>query len=145
MTTLTKKRWIALALAASAAPALAQEPLPERRSITHEDAREATATMQPFDALDRSADGFLQWEEVRNEMTRLFHQTDADDNGFLSQSEIVFSQRLHDLADRNHDGVVDLRELMAETAAVFVLADADDDGKISRDEISAAKKKEGIQ
>jgi len=142
---MTTKRWIVLALAACAVPALAQDSAPEGRGMTHEQAREATATLKPFDALDRNADGYLQWEEIRNEMTRLFHQTDADDNGFLGQSEIVFSQRLHDLADRNKDGVVDLRELMAETAAVFHLADTDDDGKISREEATAAKEKEGIQ
>lgn len=139
------KSWIVLALAAGALPALAQQPAQEGQTITHEQAREATATLKPFEAMDRDADGYLSWEEIRNEMTRLFHQVDGDDSGFLGQSEIVFSQRLHDLADRNKDGVVDLRELMAQTSAVFILADTDDDGQLSREEVTAAKAKEGIQ
>jgi hypothetical protein len=136
---------LALALALCATTALAQDEPKGGVDIVHSPAQPAAGQLEPFDAIDRNADGFLSWEEMRNEVTRIFHETDADGNGLLTEEEFSFGERHRQLADANGDGEVDARELQAHAAAVFRAADADKDHQLSREEATAAKQKEGLQ
>jgi Ca2+-binding EF-hand superfamily protein len=122
--------WTLLALLLGALPASAQP---------------ASGKLESFDAIDRNADGLLQWEEVRNQMVRIFHDADRDGNGVLTADEFSFGGRHFELADANKDGKVTQRELIAYAAAVFGAADTSGDEKLSREEAAAAKQKEGLQ
>ena len=104
---MTRVRWTALALAMAALPAWAQEaPPPAEQTIHHvEAATPAPGKLEPFDAIDRNADGFLQWEEVRNQIVKLF---------------LVFSAKRVDHADRYERRGRCLRAFRAGRAAVHL-------------------------
>lgn len=137
----------ALALALVAWPAAAQQPEPSSGpEIRHvEAATPAPGKLEPFDAIDRDADGFLQWEEVRNQMIKVFHDSDVDGSGALIGDEFHFNETHRTGADMNHDGKITQRELVAYAAAVFGRADLDNDEKLSRQEASDAKAKEDLK
>ena len=140
------RHWAALALALAALPAAAQEATPAGREIHVTAAATPAATkLEPFDAIDRDADGFLQWEEVRNQIIKMFHDNDRDGNGALSGGEFAFNERHRAGADMNHDGKITQRELVAYSAAVFGAAGLDNDEKLSRQEASDVTKKEDLK
>lgn len=144
---MTRVRWTAWALAMAALPASAQEaPPPADQPIHHVEAATPTpGKLEPFDAIDRDADGFLQWEEIRNQLIKIFHDTDRDGSGALSADEFSFNAEHRARADMNRDGRITQRELVAYSAAVFGGADLDNDEKLSREEATAANEKEKLQ
>ena len=136
----------ALALALLALPAAAQEPQPTEQAIHHVEAvPPAAGKLESFDAIDRDADGFLEWEEIRNQLVRIFHDTDRDGSGALTAEEFSFNERHRGLADMNQDGRITQRELVAYSAAVFGGADLDNDEKLSRAEATSAVEKEDLK
>lgn len=144
---MTRVRWTALALAMAALPAWAQEAQPPAEQTIHhvEAATPAPGKLEPFDAIDRNADGFLQWEEVRNQIVKLFLDSDRDGSGALAPEEFGFEARHRESADMNHDGKITQRELVAYSAAVFGGADLDNDEQLSRQEATDVSKKENLQ
>lgn len=140
--------WTALALLLAALPVAAQPPqTPPAEQEIHfaAAATPAPGKLEPFDAIDRDADGFLQWEEVRNQIIKIFHDTDRDGSGALTGDEFSFNERHRTGADMNHDGKITQRELVAYSAAVFGAADLDNDEKLSRQEASDVTKKEDLK
>ena len=136
--------WITLALALLAAPGFAQDTGQDGEDASHGEAQPVTAKVEPFTSIDHNADDFLDWEEVRNMVTRIFHNTDADGDGALVAEEFIFGDEHWELSDQDGDGKVDLPELIMHAADVFAAGDTDGDEKLSRDEAKATKEKEGL-
>ena len=134
-----------LALTLGALPAMAQEAQSTEKTIQYTEARPAVGKLESFDAIDRDADEFLEWEEIRNQLVRIFHDTDRDGSGALDEKEFSFNERHRGLADMNHDGKITQRELVAYSAAVFGAADLDADEKLSRQEATDAQEKEDLK
>ena len=126
-----------------AMPALAQDA-EESEAPFYEKAELATGEIEPFEDIDYDADGFLQWQEVRNMVTRLFLGADADGDEMLTPDEFNFGEAHWEFSDRNKDGKVDLREMIAHASQIFATADLNNDEKLSPAEGEAAKKREGL-
>lgn len=126
---------LALALCASAVQG--QETPPTDEPIHHTEAAPAAAEVDSFAAIDRDADGFIQWEEMRNLMVRTFQDADHDHSGALAGDEMKLEESKRGLIDVNMDGKISQRELVAYTAAVFGQADVNADEKLSREEATA--------
>lgn len=112
--------------------------------IFYENAELATGEIEPFEDIDYDADGFLQWQEIRNMVTRLFIDADTDGDEQLSPEEFNFSEDHWEFSDRNKDGRVDLREMISHASQIFAAADLNNDEKLSPAEGEAAKKREGL-
>lgn len=133
---------ILLALSVVAAPAVAQEG--EADDVSHGEAELVTVELAPFDAIDRNADEYVSWEEIRNEVTKIFYDSDTDGNNILSREEFAFDNRHWRLSDVNGNNEVNLRELQAHAAIVFGEADTNGDDKLSRAEGAAARERENL-
>lgn len=143
---MTRGFWTALLLGLATLPAAAQEIAPADQPIHHvAAATPAPGKLESFDAIDRNADGFLQWEEIRNQLIRIFHDTDRNGDAALAADEFSFNAEHRALADMNQDGKITQRELVAYSAAVFGRADLDNDEQLSRPEATAATEKEKLQ
>ena len=119
-----RSSWIAVAAFAvvlCAAPVRGQETPPVDQPIHHTEAAPATAEVDSFAAIDHDADGFIQWEEMRNLMVKTFQDADHDHSGALAGDEMKLEESKRALIDANKDGKISQRELVAYTAAVFGL------------------------
>lgn len=137
---MTRNSWAAVAVLAQALCASAvrgQETPPTDEPIHHTEAAPAAAEVDSFAAIDRDADGFLQWEEMRNLMVKTFQDADHDQSGALAGDELKLEESKRPLIDLNKDGKISQRELVAYTAAVFGQADVNADEKLSREEATA--------
>ena len=109
-----------------------------------EDAEPVVGEIEPFEAIDYNADGFLQWQEVRNMVVRLFMTADVNGDMFLSREEFNFQDEHWDMSDKDKNGSVDLKEMQAHAALIFAAADENNDERLSPEEGAAAKKREGL-
>ncbi len=134
---MNRNSWVALAVALCVVPAWAQETPPADQPIHHTEAAPATAEVDAFAAIDHDADGFIQWEEMRNLMVKTFQDADHDHSGALVGDEMKLEESKRGLIDVNKDGKISQRELVAYTAAVFGQADVNGDEKLSREEATA--------
>lgn len=129
--------WAAWTVLLCTSPAWGQDAPPVDRTIHHTEAAPAKAEADSFAALDHDADGFIQWEEMRNVMVKAFHDADHDRSGVLAGDELKLDEAKRAAIDMNKDGKVSQREFIAYAAAAFGQADADADEKLSRAEATA--------
>lgn len=134
-----KVLWATIALSLIGLPALSQES-----EIDYVEAEEVKGQLQEFEAIDRNADGELSWEEIRNQVVKIFHDSDTNGDGALDESEFKLGEAHWVLSDINENGKVDLQELSAHAAIVFGHADTNGDDKLSKAEAEAAREKEGL-
>jgi hypothetical protein len=123
-----------------ASPAVAQDD--DERFF--EDAEPVVGEIEPFEAIDYNADGFLQWQEVRNMVVRLFKTADVNGDMFLSREEFNFQDEHWDMSDKDKNSRVDLQEMQAHAALIFAAADENNDERLSPEEGAAAKTREGL-
>jgi hypothetical protein len=109
-----------------------------------EDAEPVVGEIEPFEAIDYNADGFLQWQEVRNMVARLFLTADVNGDRYLDRDEFNFQDEHWEMSDKDKNSKVDLREMESHAALIFAAADTNNDEKLSPGEGEAAKKKEGL-
>ena len=114
-----------------------QETPPVDQSIHHTEAAPAAAEVDSFSAMDHDADGYIQWEEMRNVTVKAFRDADHDQSGALAGDEMKLEEAKRPMIDLNKDGKISQRELVAFMAAVFGQADANADEKLSREEATA--------
>ena len=130
-----------MALAVLAVPVLAQESGDDE---TFTEAEEVTGKLEPFDAIDYNNDDHLSWEEIRNQVVRIFLETDLNGDNHLTKEEFSYGDRHFILSDINNNELVELQELQAHAAIIFGAADTDGDDMLSRKEAETAKKAEGL-
>lgn len=128
---------IAIAVVLCASPALGQEAPPIDLPLQYTEAAPAAAEVDSFAAMDHDADGYIQWEEMRNVTVKAFHDADHDQSGALAGNEMKLEEAKRPMIDLNKDGKISQRELVAFMAAVFGQADANADEKLSREEATA--------
>ena len=121
-------------------PALAQDD----GDRFFDEAEPVVGEIEPFETIDYNADGFLDWQEVRNMVVRLFMEADKNGDLFLSRDEFNFQDEHWERADKDKNGKVDLREMQAHAALIFAAADQNNDEQLSPEEGEAAKKEEGL-
>lgn len=129
--------WAAIAILLWTAPVWGQDAPPVDQPIHYTEAAPAKAEADSFAAMDRDADGFIQWEEMRNVMVKAFHDADHDRSGWLAGEELKLDETKRAAIDMNKDGKLSQREFIAFTAAAFGQADVDADEKLSRAEATA--------
>jgi hypothetical protein len=142
--TLKNSIWIAVATAMLATPLLAQDDATPAEDESYTEAQPVTGKLAPFDAIDRNNDEMLSWEEVRNQVTRIFYDTDLDGDESIDHDEFTFNEDHWKQADLNHNNLLSLSELIAHAAMVFGVADTDGDDQLSREEGAAIRKKEKL-
>lgn len=132
-----RSSWAAMAVLLCASPVWGQETPPADQPIHHTEAAPATAEVDAFASIDHDADGFIQWEEMRNLTVKTFQDADHDHSGALAGDEMKLEESKRGPIDVNKDGKVSQRELVAYMAAVFGQADVNADEKLSREEATA--------
>jgi Ca2+-binding EF-hand superfamily protein len=129
--------WAALAVLLCISPAWGQDAPPVDQPIHHTEAAPAKGEADSFANHDHDADGFIQWEEMRNVMVKAFHDADHDHSGWLAGDELKIDAAQRAAIDVNKDGKLSQREFIAYAAAAFGQADVDADEKLSRAEATA--------
>lgn len=138
---------LALAIAATSLPAVAQE--------RGEGPRGPRGPMFQFEEIDANGDGKITQEEIDAHAAARFAEADTDGDGSVSAEEMVArmqaqrdermqrgAERMIERMDANDDGVLSADEMAPRnTERLFSRLDANDDGEITQAEMEAAREK----